>query len=173
VFGFTDAHKIPPQEKIARSLFAHEQFLAGSFYGKFFARNLNLYLLQRKPEDWRNFQSQHKTSSSRPTNRTLAEPSNDTPAPLARPAEKPQKRKRDTRPDNEIDALFSAALGKRIKKGALEPEPAPSVVKDITGERRANSRAMVKDEGLNDILEVIRAVPKDEKSGHRRKKRSH
>lgn len=158
------------REKIARSLFAHEQFLAGSFYGKFFARNLNLYLLQRKPEDWKNLQSQLKLSSSQPTNSTAIESSNETPAQLA-PSQKPRKRKRETRPETEIDALFNASLGKRIKKGVLEPEQAPSTVKGITGEHLAISHS-VKDTALDDVLGAIRAAPKDEKGGHGKKKRA-
>jgi nucleolar protein 9 len=158
------------QEKIARSLFTHEQFLAGSFYGKFFARNLNLYLLQRKPEDWKNLQSQHKLSSQ-PANSTPTESSNETPTQLAPPSQKPRKRKRDTRPDDEIDALFNASLGKRIKKGVLEPEQAPSTVKGITGKHLATSHT-VTDTGLNDVLGAIRAAPKVEKGGHGKNKRA-
>jgi nucleolar protein 9 len=163
-------HKTMFQEKIARSLFTHEQFLAGSFYGKFFARNLNLYLLQRKPDDWKNLQSQHKLSSQ-PANSTPTESSNETPTQLAPPSQKPRKRKRDTRPDDEIDALFNASLGKRIKKGVLEPEQAPSTVKGITGKHLATSHT-VTDTGLNDVLGAIRAAPKVEKGGHGKNKRA-
>ncbi|KAF8966518.1 armadillo-type protein [Flammula alnicola] len=87
------------KEKIARSLVNQEQTLAASYYGKFFARNLNLYLLQRRPEDWRNLQSERKRAQDQ------QQQQRQTTAPV---------------PDhNEIDALFDAKLGKRIKKAAL------------------------------------------------------
>ncbi|GLB33404.1 putative ARM repeat-containing protein [Lyophyllum shimeji] len=108
------------KEKIARSLFMHEQFLAGSYYGKFFARNLNLYLLQRRPDEWKTMQADKK--------RALDQANKPSPAPAptpakasapASPAEKSAKRKRHAQPEDEIDAVFSASLGKRIKKTAL------------------------------------------------------
>ncbi|KAF8894312.1 armadillo-type protein [Mucidula mucida] len=43
------------KEKIARSVMDQEQALAASFYGKYFARGLNLYLLRKKPYEWRDF----------------------------------------------------------------------------------------------------------------------
>jgi nucleolar protein 9 len=155
-----------PQEKIARSLFAHEQDLNGSFYGKFFARNLNLYMLQRKPDDWKNLQSQHKLSSQL-IKAAPADPSIDMSAASAIPAKKPTKRKRDTLPDNEIDALFDASLGKKIKKGILESEQA---VKGIAEHITTSSR--VKDKELNDVLVAIRAAPKDGKGSHWGEKRA-
>lgn len=153
------------QEKIAKSLFAQEQFLAGSFYGKFFARNLNLYLLQRKPEDWKNLQIQSKAAQA---SKTAPPPSPAAPppaeaAPTPAGEEKPKKkRKRDAVPDNEIDALFAASLGKKTKRTALDAAELPSSDKPpvATG-----------DKGLDDVLGAIRAAPKaDGDSAHRNKK---
>ncbi|KAG6864208.1 hypothetical protein C0991_011572 [Blastosporella zonata] len=93
-----------PREKIGRSLFIHEQFLAGSYYGKFFARNLNLYLLQRRPDEWKALPDRKRAQDA------LTKPI---------PAQKSIKRKRHTQPEDEIDAVFNASLGKRIKKAAL------------------------------------------------------
>jgi nucleolar protein 9 len=104
---------------------AQEQFLAGSFYGKFFARNLNLYLLQRRPEDWRNLQSERKRTQEHQQTQQIQLPLEPKPLETLTDA-----RKRKSRPEDEIDALFNDKLGKRIKKAALvddiQAEP-PSV----------------------------------------------
>ena len=142
--------------------------MAASFYGKFFARNLNLYMLRRKPEDWKNFQSQQKLSSSQPSNN----PSNGTLAALAPPAKKPTKRKRDPGPENEIDVLFDQSLGKKIKTAIVEPEHTPSIIKGFASDDTATSH-LVADQGLNDVLVAIRAAPKDETGVHGRKKWVH
>jgi nucleolar protein 9 len=166
LFRFACCAHLALQEKIARSLFAHEQYLAASFYGKFFARNLNLHLLLRRPEDWRNLQSQYKLTSSQAIKPTPTEASYVTAVPLAPPVDRPQKRKRNTT-DDEIDALFHASLGRKIKKGVLEPEPKTSSA--IDGFHTAS--LPVEDKGLIDVLGAIRVAPKDEKGGHRKKKR--
>ncbi|KAF7978355.1 hypothetical protein HWV62_1005 [Athelia sp. TMB] len=156
------------REKIAKSLFAQEQFLAGSFYGKFFARNLNLYLLQRKPEDWKNMQIQSKAAQA---SKTAPPPSPAAPppaeaAPTPAGAEKPKKkRKRDAAPDNEIDALFAASLGKKTKRAALNAAELPSSV------GADKPPVATGDKGLEDVLGAIRAAPKaDGDSAHRKKK---
>ena len=41
------------REKIATSLLAHEDFLAGSPFGKYMSRKVNLSLYRRRKEDWR------------------------------------------------------------------------------------------------------------------------
>lgn len=156
------------QEKIARSLFTHEQFLAGSFYGKFFARNLNLYLLQRKPEEWKELQSQSKLASlqSAPTPDPLTlEPSTSAEAPVLPPMpgsyQKRKKRKRGTA-DNEIDEVFDATLSKKVKKGVLDTAELSSHSIDAT------SPSLKGDKGLLEVLGAIRAAPKDEKGKKRR-----
>lgn len=44
------------KEKIARGLIPQAIALSNSQYGKFFARRLNLHLLQRRPDEWREAQ---------------------------------------------------------------------------------------------------------------------
>ena len=44
------------QEKIARSLIDRHNALSESQYGKYFARKLNLPLLQRRPQEWKELQ---------------------------------------------------------------------------------------------------------------------
>ncbi|KAF8314735.1 ARM repeat-containing protein, partial [Clavulina sp. PMI_390] len=58
------------RERIARTLIPHENSLAGSFYGKFFARNLHLTLLRRKPEEWRKMQLQQRQKANAGTTTT-------------------------------------------------------------------------------------------------------
>jgi len=156
------------REKIAKSLFSQEQFLAGSFYGKFFARNLNLYLLQRKPEDWKNLQIQSKSAQ---VSKTVPPPSSTAPptsesAPTPSSEEKlKKKRKRGTVPGNEIDALFEASLGKKIKRTALNAAEIPSSVE-------ADKNLVTKgDKELDDVLGAIRAAPKADGDFLKKKKK--
>lgn len=146
-------------------MFSQEQFLAGSFYGKFFARHLNLYLLQRKPEEWRNLQIQNKAAQAlkaAPTPSTTTEPSTE-PTPTSDEKSK-KKRKRGSAPGNEIDALFDTSLGKKLKRVALNPE-------DLSAANKTDKQLPAKgDKGLDDILTAIRAAPKGDGDSSRKKK---
>ncbi|KAJ7067930.1 armadillo-type protein [Mycena amicta] len=132
------------KEKIARSLISQESFLAGSYYGKFFARNLNLYLLQRRPEEWRTMQaSKNKPAPVSPKRNSLAEEN----APNGNAT-------RDGAKD-EIDELFAGTLGKKVKKGALDG-----------GGGRAELSVKL-DSGLADVMGAIKAAPGERRS-HRK-----
>ncbi|KAJ3838506.1 hypothetical protein F5878DRAFT_661142 [Lentinula raphanica] len=48
---------VPSPRKIARSVLPHEETFAASFYGKFFVRKMDLYLLKRRPEEWKTVQA--------------------------------------------------------------------------------------------------------------------
>ncbi len=154
------------KEKIGRSLIPHESFLAGSFYGKFFARNLNLYLLQRRPEEWRNMQAERarnaKGQASVPV--TQAQPTSEqhTHSEDAPAAKKKQKRK--NRPEDEIDAVFQANLI-NTKKGALTATVASQgqSVAEAVGKKTS-------DQTLHEVLGAIRAAPKDDKKHVKRKR---
>ncbi|KAF7330777.1 hypothetical protein MVEN_02416800 [Mycena venus] len=153
-WAFSDTYL---KEKIARSLIPQEQFLAGSFYGKFFARNLNLYLLQRRPDEWRTMQTDR--------NRPAAPPTASVPPPPAQPAgevssskKERKKRKRDPGGD-EIDELFSTAMGKKVKKAALAEVVQP-------GSRTLPSETL--DSSLSDVMGAIRAAPAEGKGKRRR-----
>ncbi|TFK28643.1 ARM repeat-containing protein [Coprinopsis marcescibilis] len=153
------------KEKIARSLISYESQLAGSFYGKYFARNTNIHLLKRKPEEWRTAQSQRKSQttayqqSGKPTVSAA-------PAAGIQAADKPTKRKRAK--NDEIEELFDHALGKRIKKAALgDPNAA---TKEI--EPKANGKAALsEDASLAAVFGAIRSAPKNEDSGRKHKKK--
>lgn len=138
-----------PKEKIARSLIPHEQLLAGSYYGKFFARNLNLYLLQRRPTEWKELQASRKAATQLDTTTKKVE-SKATSSKIGS-----GKRKRS---EHEIDTLFDSALGKKTKKGAL----AAGTAEDQTSVRPA-------ERGLEDVLGAIRAAPKSEENFRRKK----
>ncbi|TBU50501.1 ARM repeat-containing protein [Dichomitus squalens] len=199
------------KEKIARSLIPHEHALAGSFYGKFFARNLNLHVLQRDPERWKSMQATAKqpvpasgsasnpTAASRqPQPKSLGqkpEPGADVPAVTAT-AQKTDadadrggggKRKaKGSRPQDEIDALFDATLGKKVKKAELasvdkikgkEDVESKSKSKTKDGEKKSKKRkdeeeGAAADKDLSDVLGAIRSAPKDDK-GPKKRKRAH
>lgn len=154
------------KEKIARSLIPQEQFLAASFFGKFFARNLHLHLLKRKPEEWKALQSKPKPVPHDGATKGSAGDPKDVPVGAAdakTKQEKPErkKRKREERKEDEIDALFSSALGKKVKKAHLEAGTLESEAKS----RRVGSV----DKGLESVLGAIRSAPSDLKSMKREK----
>lgn len=161
------------KEKIARSLFPQQQLLAGSFYGKFFSRNLNLYLLQRRPEEWRNFQTEKK---KRPDNEN---PLSSTARPQLPPKETqsdpkveaapPQVKKKRKHQGDEIDVLFDTSLGKKVKKAALISELGPTPPKLDNGSVEKPAPGAM-DKSLEDVLGVIRAVPKGEKPRVKKKR---
>ncbi|KAF8960207.1 hypothetical protein BDZ97DRAFT_1834525 [Flammula alnicola] len=154
------------KEKIARSLVNQEQTLAASYYGKFFARNLNLYLLQRRPEDWRNLQSERKRAQDQQQQqRQTTAPVPDHVPEKQLPAEQPETRKRKARPQNEIDALFDAKLGKRIKKAALV-DVVP--VSEAPVEVHPTKKEKVNDKELQQVLGAIRVAPANDGKKKRR-----
>lgn len=103
-------------------------------------------------------QSQRKQSSStKPTTTHTTNLSTETPNTTHS-----KKRKHGTGPENEIDALFSAKLGKKIKKAVLDGDEKEVVVSQRVAEM-----------GLDDVLlGAIRSAPKDDKPSHRKKKRT-
>lgn len=166
-----------PRKKIARSVVPHEHFLAGSMYGKYFARKLNLHLLQRKPDQWRDQQSATKAAASHPTQSNPAQSS--APADEASAStDEPRKRKHEAAPKDEIDALFDATFGKKIKKGGLglggdAEEQKPKLAKSLGDEqhskkKRKQDTSMEEDKDLKHVLGAIREAPKDD-SNHRKK----
>ncbi|THH33801.1 hypothetical protein EUX98_g467 [Antrodiella citrinella] len=149
------------KEKIARSLIVHEQDLAASFYGKFFARRLNLQLLRKDTEKWKSLQSTSKpTPAVAPPAQNPVHSNGSQPAADSR---KSSKRKRAEQPEDEIDQLFSTALGTKIKKAelvseakALETPPAEDA-SDKKGKKKPRH-----DDGLDNVLGAIKDAPKSE-----------
>lgn len=158
------------QEKIARSLIPYEQFLAGSFYGKFFARRLNLQLLRKDTEKWKSLQS---------TGKPLF---NDSPAstqatePLAieqttAVTKSKGKRKRIDHSEDEIDQLFKTTLGGTPKRAQLFVESSAQKAsphvgntdQHVTSERGG-------DRALDDIMDAIKTAPRSEARSGRKKR---
>ncbi|KAK2464918.1 hypothetical protein APHAL10511_002994 [Amanita phalloides] len=113
------------KEKIARSLIPHDRDLAASYYGRFFARNLDLQLLQRRPDEWKNKQVERKrqkeAEQQKEENR---EPVQDKSQGVERETTK-KKRKRESRvreDEEEIDSAFSDVSKKTKKESALHGE---------------------------------------------------
>lgn len=77
-----------------------------------------------------------------------------------------KKRKREGRPDNEIDALFDATLGKKNKKGAL---PSAVAIADVISATTTPAERTT-EAGLDEVLGAIRLAPKDEKERKKKKK---
>ncbi|KAH9894177.1 ARM repeat-containing protein [Cubamyces lactineus] len=209
------------REKIARSVVPHEHSLAGSAYGKFFARHLSLHVLRRDPEAWKRMQSESKSASAsaaptaaRPSLLQTSETHGDTPKANGKVSEgfggssdsesdvaetstkkaEKIKGKQRAQSQDEIDALFNATLGKKVKKAELvsvAKEKIDSVTRNghaVDGGRhlerekgRKGKRREERDEGgnavdvdkdLKDVLGAIRAAPKEDK-GPKKRKRGH
>ncbi|KAI5122146.1 hypothetical protein M0805_000793 [Coniferiporia weirii] len=163
------------KEKIARALFPHENALVGSRYGKFFMRGLNLYLLKRNPEEWKALQAEaakkeQVLTSARPTKADKS----DTPSTNAsKPKPDAKKRKRADKPEDEIDALFTSALGKKQKKGNLPAQLSADdgvAESDPVPEKKSKGKGLTVDRDLDNVLGAIRSAPKELKSGGKRHK---
>ncbi|KIY61837.1 ARM repeat-containing protein [Cylindrobasidium torrendii FP15055 ss-10] len=112
------------KEKIARSVMHQEQQLAASYFGKYFARALHLYVLRTKPAEWRDMmgkarkeeleRQQGVEKAAKPVDATATAPATAEP-----PVEKKKSKKRKAEKDSdEIDSLFKKA--RKMQKGALE-----------------------------------------------------
>lgn len=162
------------KEKIARSLSPHEQQLLSSFYGKFFVRGLNLYLLKRSPEEWKAQQAKDASRKDHPTigsvvdsrqhrqpiNAGLIEEVIEGKAGKASRDRKKRKRVTD-KPEDEIDALFSSVLGKKQKKGNLGSiVDGPEQPKDLkeSGDK-SKTKSLSTDRDLDTVLGAIRTAP--------------
>lgn len=105
---------------------SHEQELAASFYGKFFARKLQLSLLHRRPEDWKAAQVKAIAgvdagwkSKSGPTAQTNTAEGSKAEEHAATQTGK-RKRKREEKKD-EIDVLFEGVKENRFAKVEVTP----------------------------------------------------
>ncbi|KAI0347012.1 ARM repeat-containing protein [Trametopsis cervina] len=168
------------KEKIARSVIPHERTLAGSFYGKFFLRHLNLHLLKRDSEQWK--ASQADTKMPHPAKTGIAGGASQVPhgstvedtAVINEQVSSKHKKKRKARPDDEIEQLFESKLGKKPKKAALATltlDPPPGTNSDAGDTKRRNVSADGGPDGLRDIMGAIKAAPKGD-DGRRTKKKS-
>ena len=152
----------------------HETTLAGSFYGKFFARNLNLHLLKKNTEEWKNVQANNKLASqpkkpTEPSSKPSTTPSVKVEAKETEQASsKTEKRKRKHRPEDEIDELFDNTLGKKIKRAGLADE---EPVKAKSTEKKKTKAEDIQDKGLKDVLGAIQSAPKGDDRGHSKKKK--
>lgn len=94
-------------------------------------------------------------------NRPAEKPALSAPMPPAAktiPPKERKKRKRDPGAD-EIDELFSAAMGKKVKKAALAETA------------KQDSKPSTRDTDLSDVMGAIRAAPAEGKGHSKRKGR--
>lgn len=97
------------REKIARSLIPHATVLGTSQYGRFFARKLDLHLLQRRPDEWR--------ATVLGVRHHFAHQEDQPAPPVSAEGEGEQKRtKRKEKERDEIDDVFAAVEKKRKRK---------------------------------------------------------
>ncbi|KAF5357660.1 hypothetical protein D9758_007464 [Tetrapyrgos nigripes] len=161
IFGCADTYL---KEKIGQSLIPYEQALAGSYYGKFFSRNLNLYLLLRRPEEWKNLQSSKKSLSQAPNSNVMTAQTVATPTeePPDRSVGSTKKRKREKAHKDEIDEVFDSLPAKKTKASSLTSSTAV----------KSDEVSMDRDPGLRDVFNAIRSVPKHgAKKGSAKKKK--
>ncbi|KAG7096605.1 hypothetical protein E1B28_004022 [Marasmius oreades] len=166
-FAFADTYL---KEKIARSVLPHEQALIGSFYGKFFSRNLNLYLLRRRPDEWRSMQSSSKLGSGGGQNKKkgegeVADAIEDQEMAVVEPQEKfqPEKNKKRKRRDkvdaqgDEIDQVFSLAPVKF--KG-----PGLAIAHNNKGDHLQEEKLKMldADPSLREVFNAIKSAPKSD-----------
>lgn len=161
-------------------MIAHEPFLAGSFYGKFFARRLNLHLLRKDKDKWKDLQSSSRpapsatSSHSQPSQPSEGDIGNVSQSPLFAIGDS-GKRKRATQGEDEIDQLFSATLGSKTKRAELssqQPEPAKDeALPKAKKVKTKTSGTDGHDKVLYEVFGAIKSAPKsDVRSG--KKKRS-
>ncbi len=126
MYDHTDHHCVSHhQEKIARSLIPDSIKLSNSQYGRFFARKLNLHLLERRPDEWREAQLglKHHFAHEREAAQEVEQGPGkdvDADADAENSGYKKRKRKRDKVGQDDpatavIDDLFGAVIDK--KKG--------------------------------------------------------
>ena len=92
----------------------HRQLLAGSIYGKYFARNLHLDLLQRAPGRWASLQANvasNEATQSVSAIQPCAQDNKQAQDEAVSLVTTPKKRKRG----NDIDEIF-ASKGRRRSK---------------------------------------------------------
>ncbi|KAF8529284.1 ARM repeat-containing protein [Hysterangium stoloniferum] len=139
---FWDAADPYLKEKIARSLLPHEQFLAGSHFGRFFTKNLGLTLLKRNIDHWKATRSkQYKPVTSANAIPTVPEDVPNT---------KTLKRKPE---EDEIDTLFNAIVKKKVR-GVASLDQAHNL---------ADSKSSTADLDLA-VLKAIKDAPRDLKA---------
>lgn len=100
------------REKIARSLIPNATQLAADAYGRFMAKKLELHLLQRRPDEWREKQLGLKHHFAHQKEARQAQETQEE----EQPEEEEPKRKEKKRKGDEIDEVFGKLEKKRKNK---------------------------------------------------------
>jgi len=131
-------------------LIPNQQFLNASYYGKFFARKLQLVLLQRRPEEWRIAQANITHGTAPPQSVPEIAPKQNGEQEMDVNGEvsgrKKKKRKRQEAKD-EIDVLFEGVKENRFANVASQPTKASGMA---SGD-------------LDTVLGAIKSAPKSER----------
>ena len=83
--------------------------------------------------------------------------------------DEPKKRKR--KPENEIDELFDAALGKKIRKAALATIPVSEEKEGVVVVKGEKEVKEEEDKSLKAVLGAIRSAPKGEEKHKKKRKK--
>ncbi|PFH50317.1 hypothetical protein AMATHDRAFT_61237 [Amanita thiersii Skay4041] len=183
------------KEKIARSLISYDRNLIASYYGRFFVRHLQLQLLQRDSNEWKNVQTKLKKQKEQEkldaavaasgTAQAATKSKSNNEAPPKKQNEKAekkepkaQKRKREVqeagKEEDEIDAVFNLAIGKGVKRAALHADDGGGGGVDGTKKRRRRKvdDGLQQDDELQTILGAIKDAPDlNDPSPEKKKKR--
>lgn len=178
------------KEKIARSLIPHQQTLSASYYGKFFARKLQLTLLQRKPEEWKAMQSRETVGAQVVDSNSQVQKQHNVPVETkpnkdstgtskgvhtagvegqemegdegGKEKKRQRKRKREEEGD-EIDALFAGVKENRFGKVSAQSSATP-----IGASKTTVAEEKPKPKDLESVLNAIKAAPKNETTKRRK-----
>jgi len=121
--------------------------------------------LQRKPDEWRNLQTEKKKLSDAKVEASASPTPKESSGDLFSVAESTPSRpkKKRKRQEDEIDALFSSFSGKKIKKEAVDSKP--------TNNNLNSRRGFVSADGdLQKIFSAIQAAPRGERSKSKQRK---
>jgi nucleolar protein 9 len=105
-------------------------------------------------------QADRKRTRDQPSHIETAEPTTHKSSETS--SQHPPKRKRHTRADDEIDALFNASFGKKVKKAALGYQVETPSLASKSGDGQSVPESH-KDLGLERVLGAIRSAPTDDK----------
>lgn len=116
------------QEKIARSLIPHATTLSSSPYGHFLARRLDLHLLERRPDEWResHIGVKHHFAHQKPQTQAQRQAGNGAQAESERKKRKVEGEEQEEKEADEIDVLFQGVEEgvKKSKKGKRSKQEA-------------------------------------------------
>ncbi|KAG8834892.1 Nucleolar protein 9 [Serendipita sp. 399] len=136
------------KEKIARSLIPHQQSLASSYYGKFFAKKLQLSLLLRKPDEWR--LAQIRSDEKKPQSEAAQNRNNDV---VETPNVGNMVTRREGKEGGGVVPGFSSGAKRGSKRDRDDDDQEGKITEtsDTTGLNTKRGKKRKREENLNEI----------------------